>query len=218
MRIVTYQPFGLRRINISSTGTVLLNSSFLSPLKRQRGVSNRCNNATASPSKCANRLPVLLEHSAEQDSSSCSSSVASSSCSSRSSRSARLYRSDACSASSSSSTSLPRPSSSASPSEKRRSRYGREEFSLGHDFLRSAALDSPSPAPTKQKHQSVSLSAFDIVIDITSPTSPVKVSPPLAESSNSTVTTPRSGRPRDLRHMSPPRSRSPTPSLTSMSA
>ena len=61
------------------------------------------------------------------------------------------------------------------------------------------------------------LSAFDIIIDISSPTSPVSEEPPLG----STMTTPsRPSSTRDQRPKSPPRprSRSPTPSLTSMSA
>jgi hypothetical protein len=197
-------------------------------------VRNRSNNASASPSKCANRLPVLPELSGEQDSPSCSSSTPSS----YSASSARTCRSDAapsCSSSVSSSTCSPRSarscrsdatssvsSTSSKPrsSEKRRSRYGRDEFAVDHDFLRAAARDAPSPATTKQKHQSVCLSAYDIIIDITSPPSPISESPPPTESnSSSTITTPpRPIRPRDLRHMSPPRSRSPTPSLTSMSA
>ena len=40
------------------------------------------------------------------------------------------------------------------------------------NFLRTAALDASSPTPSKQKHQTVRLSDFDIVIDIASPTSP----------------------------------------------
>lgn len=177
---------------------LLTNYSFLSPLKRQRAVRNRSNNATPPPSKYSNRLPVLPELSGEQDifSSPSSSSVLSSTPSPS-----------------------PRPSPSASPSEKRRSRYGRDEFALDRDFLRTATVDAPNSALAKQKHQTVRLSAFDIVIDISGPTSPVSDSLPLAESSSSAaMTPPRPTRPRDLRRESPPRSRSPTPSLTSMSA
>ncbi|KAN0134205.1 hypothetical protein V8E53_007977 [Lactarius tabidus] len=185
---------------------LLTNYSFLSPLRRQRALR-----ATSSPSKCANRLPVLPEHSVEQDFPSCSSSISSSTCSSRPSR---PCRSDASSSSSSvtSSTRL-------SPSEKRRSRYGRDEFALDPNFLRATTLDATSPAPTKQKHQTVRLSAYDIVIDISSPTSPVSNASPL-DSSSTTTTPPRPTRARDQRPKSPtrPRTRSPTPSLTSMSA
>ncbi|KAH9047450.1 hypothetical protein EDB83DRAFT_2403107 [Lactarius deliciosus] len=169
---------------------LLSNYSFLSPLKRQRAVRNRSNIVTPCPSKCANRLPVLPELSGEQDAFSSPSPSPSVS-----------------------STSFLRTSPSACPSEKRRSRYGRDEFALDQDFLRVATLDAQSPTPAK--HQSVRLSAFDIVIDITAPTSPVNDSPP-AESSSSTP--PRPTRSRDIRLQSPPRSRSPTPSLTSMSA
>ncbi|KAI9462893.1 hypothetical protein BJY52DRAFT_1255845 [Lactarius psammicola] len=147
---------------------LLTNYSFLSPLKRQRAVRNRSNNATPSPSKYANRLPVLPELSGEQDAFS------------------SLFITNL------HSTTI---------------------------FLRAATLDTSDPAPAKQRHQSVRLSAFDIVIDITGPTSPVSDSPPLAESDSSIVTTPpRPTRPRDLQLESPPRTRSPTPSLTSMSA
>ncbi|KAI9444035.1 hypothetical protein H4582DRAFT_2095380 [Lactarius indigo] len=181
----------------SSTSVVLTNYSFLSPLKRQRAVRNRSNIATPSPSKCANRLPVLPELSGEQD----------------------AFSSPSPPPSVPSSTSFPRLSPPVCPSEKRRSRYGRDEFALDQDFLRVATLDAPSPTPAKQKRQSVRLSAFDIVIDITAPTSPVSDSPPPAESSSSTVTTPpRPTRSREIRSRSPPRTRSPTPSLTSMSA
>jgi hypothetical protein len=181
--------------------------------------------ATSSPSKCANRLPVLPEHSVEQDSPSCSSSITSSSCSSRPTLPSRPCRSDASSSCSSSVTSST-CSSRLSPSEKRRSRYGRDEFALDPNFLRAAAVDTTSPSPTKpsptkQKHQTVRLSAYDIVIDISSPTSPVHDASPLAESSGSAMTTPpRPTRPRDQQPKSPPRqrTRSPTPSLTSMSA
>ncbi|KAF8270112.1 hypothetical protein EI94DRAFT_1723475 [Lactarius quietus] len=199
---------------------LLSNYSFLSPLKRQRAVRARINNATplSPPSKCANRLPVLPELSGEQDLPSCSSSVSSSTCVSRASPSPRHCRSNAppsCPSSASSSTCSSRLSPPASASEKRRSRYGRDEFALDPDFLRNAS----SPTPTKQKHQTVRLSAFDIVIDITAPTSPISDVTPPAESSTTIMTTPpRPSRSRDLRLKSPPRSRSPTPSLTSMSA
>ena len=111
------------------------------------------------------------------------------------------------------STSSPR----LSPSEKRRSRYGRDEFALDPNFLHAATLDASSPAPSKQRHQTVRLSAFEIVIDISSPTSPISDAPPLS----STITTPpRHSNTRDQRSKSPPRprTRSPTPSLSSMSA
>ncbi|KAH9047148.1 hypothetical protein EDB84DRAFT_545588 [Lactarius hengduanensis] len=176
----------------SSTSVVLSNYSFLSPLKRQRAVRNRSNIVTPSPSKCANRLPVLPELSGEQDAFS------------------SLPPSPV------SSTSFLRTSPSVCPSEKRRSRYGRDEFALDQDFLRVATLGAQSPTPAK--HQSVSLSAFDIVIDITAPTSPISDSPPVESSSSTLTTPPRPTRSRDIRLQSPPRSRSPTPSLTSMSA
>ncbi|KAH9171567.1 hypothetical protein EDB89DRAFT_1970590 [Lactarius sanguifluus] len=150
---------------------LLSNYSFLSPLKRQRAVRNRGNIVTPSPSKCANRLPVLPELSGEQDafsSPSPSPSVLS--------------------------TSFPRTSPSVCPSEKRRSRYGRDEFALDQDFLRVATLDAHSPTPAEQRHQSVRLIGSVL------------------------TTPPRPTRSRDIRLQSPPRSRSPTPSLTSMSA
>ncbi|KAH9059783.1 hypothetical protein EDB87DRAFT_743490 [Lactarius vividus] len=172
---------------------LLSNYTFLSPLKRQRAVRNRSNIVTPSPSKCANRLPVLPELSGEQD----------------------VFPSPSPSVSS---TSFPRTSPSVCPSEKRRSRYGRDEFALDQDFLRVATLDAHSPILAKQRHQSVRLSAFDIVIDITAPTSPVSDSPPAESSSSPLSTPPRPTRSRDIRPQSPPRTRSPTPSLTSMSA
>ena len=207
--IVAYQ----RELTDLSTGTVITNYSFLSPHKRQRALR-----AIPSPSQCANRLPALPEHSVEQDSPSCSSSISSSSCSSRLSPPSRPCRSDA-SSSCSSSTS----SSRLSLSEKRRSRYGRDEFALDPNFLRATAPEASSPAPNKQKqeqkHQTVRLSAFDIVIDITSPTSPVSDVPPLS-TSTMTTTSARPGRTREQRPKTAPRARtrSPTPSLTSMSA
>ncbi|KAF8268591.1 hypothetical protein EI94DRAFT_1140256 [Lactarius quietus] len=60
-----------------------------------------------------------------------------------------------------------RASPSVSPSEKRRNRYSRDEFAIDANFLR----DATSPRPTKQTHQSIFLSDFDIVTDITAPTS-----------------------------------------------
>ena len=128
VRIAAYQ----REAIDLSTGTVITNYSFLSPLKRQHALR-----ATPSPSKCANRLPVLPEHSVEQDSPSCSSSITSS-CSSRLSPPPRPCRSDAPSSCSSFVTSSA-SSSRLSPSEKRRSRYGRDEFALDPNFLRAAA-------------------------------------------------------------------------------
>ncbi|KAI9449943.1 hypothetical protein F5148DRAFT_1245256 [Russula earlei] len=117
--------------------SLLMNYNFLSPLKRQRAVRNRSNNATDTPSSRANRLPVLPELSGEPD-------VFSSSLASTSTPSL-------CSASSSSHT-------TTCPNKKRLSRYGRDEFAVGgafavtDDFLTSA----PRAAPA----------AFDFVIDI----------------------------------------------------
>ncbi|KAH9988172.1 hypothetical protein BJV77DRAFT_1023270 [Russula vinacea] len=184
--------------------SLLTNYSFLSPLKRQRAVRNRSNNnpTTTTPSKRANRLPVVPELNGEHDDESSSS----------------------CSATTSSSPST--PSHSTSPKAKRLSRYGKDQFgafALTDDFLSAPPRAAPQPpssssprlrsssSSTKSMRQSVRLSAFDIVIDISAsePASPVSETP--AEPS----TPPR---PRDLDSRSPPRSRSPTPSLTSMSA
>ncbi|KAI0253449.1 hypothetical protein BJV78DRAFT_1280997 [Lactifluus subvellereus] len=169
--------------------SLLTNYSFLSPLKRQRAVRNRSNNATPTPSKRANRLPVVAELSAEQDS----------------------FFDSMSSASSSSSV-----SSFISPNRKRLSRYGKDQFTLGgtfhldDDFLSNAPRAAPHPPPPasgKPMRQSVRLSAFDIIIDIpaSEPASPISETP-IASS-----TPPR---PRDLRLQSPHRARSPTPSLT----
>ncbi len=132
---------------------VLTNYNFLSPLKRPRAVRNRSNNATPTPSKRANRLPVLPEFSAELGlmgySRMCSSSPAS------------LL-----------------PSYSTSPKEKRRSRYGKDEFAFRGA---SATTDeSPSAAPrtrprapsssVKPMRRSVRLSAF--VQQFSSPAGP----------------------------------------------
>jgi hypothetical protein len=66
-----------------------------------------------------------------------------------------------------------------------------DEFAHDPNFLRAAALDATSSAPTKQKHQTVRLSSFDI----TSPTSPVSdAAPPL---DSTTTMPPRPARPRD---------------------
>ncbi|KAI0297388.1 hypothetical protein BC826DRAFT_967724 [Russula brevipes] len=170
--------------------------------KRPRAVRNPSNNATPTPSKRANCLPVLPELSGEQDLISSAPSSTSSSSSS--------------SCSSSAST----PSRPTSHKEKRQSRYGRDQFAFGSgaftitdDFLSAAPRAAPPPPsqPAKPMRQSVCLSAFDIVVDISTsePASPV-CEPP------ATFSTPP--RRRDLRRLSPPRTRSPTPSLTSMSA
>src|SRR6266404_3839654 len=166
-------PYVSQFINLSeslliTTCTVLTNYNFLSQLKRQRAVRNRGNDASPTPSKRANRLPVLQELSGEQDYTSTPSFP---SCVP-------------------SSTSLPRPSPSPCPRDKRRSRYGRDEFTSGKDFVRTVSRDAHSPASIRQKHQSVCLSAFDFIIDITAPTSPVTDSPTPAESSSTTVSTP----------------------------
>ena len=52
------------------------------------------------------------------------------------------------------------------------------------------------PVPREQKHQTVRLSAFDIVINITNLTSPISDVPPLS-SSTMTTTPPRPSRTRD---------------------
>ncbi|KAI0302817.1 hypothetical protein B0F90DRAFT_1924981 [Multifurca ochricompacta] len=101
------------------------------------------------------------------------------------------------------------------------SRYGRDEFSfldgfhLDRDFLTAAPRAAPNPPSSSANSipQSVRLSAFDILIDAgaSEPASPT-FETPVATS------TPPPTRPCDLRLQSPPRSRSPTPSLTSMSA
>ena len=124
-------------------------------------------------------------------------------------------------ASSTSSTSSS-PSHSTCRKVKRLSRYGRDEFgafAVTDDYLSSVPRAAPQPPSsssssspsTKSMHRSVRLSSFDIVIDISAsePASPVSEIPPAP------CTPPRH---RDLRRLSPPRSRSPTPSLTSMSA
>ena len=107
------------------------------------------------------------------------------------------------------------PAHLAYPSESRRSRYGRNHFALDPHFLCATALDASSPAPGRQKHQAVRLSAFDI----TSPTLPASNAPPL-DSSTMPTKPPRPTRTRDQRLKTSPRARtrSPTPSLTSMSA
>ena len=159
------------------------------PSKLQRPVRNRTNSSPTTPSKRANRLPVLPELSGEHHH-----------------------------------ISFPSPSKSSltpsrpSPKMKRLSRYGRNEFgafSVTDDFLSTVPRAAPSPPSssspsTKSMHRSVRLSSFDIVIDIASePASPVSEIPPAP------CTPPRI---RDIRRLSPPRSCSPTPSLTSMSA
>jgi hypothetical protein len=77
-------------------------------------------------------------------------------------------------------------------------------------------LDASGPVPTKQKHQTVHLSAFDIIINITGPTSPVSDAALLLDST--IMMAPRPTRPGDQCPKSPPRTRSPTPSLISISA
>ncbi|KAI0280108.1 hypothetical protein BGY98DRAFT_371235 [Russula aff. rugulosa BPL654] len=165
----------------------------LPPLRPEHPARSRKNSSPKTPSKRANRLPVLPELSAEHH------------------------------------VSFPSPSKSSStpsrssPKMKRLSRYGRNEFgalTLTDDFLSTAPRVAPKPPPssppsssppTKSMRQTVRLSSFDIVIDVSAsePASPINEIP-LAP-----CTPPRS---RDLRRLSPPRSRSPTPSLTSVSA
>ncbi|KAH9954782.1 hypothetical protein BC827DRAFT_927307 [Russula dissimulans] len=174
---------------------LLPNYSFLSPLRRQRAVRNRTNNVSDTPSKRANRLPVLPELAGEQD----------------------IFCSALSSASSSSLCSASSSSRCTTPNKKRLSRYGRDEFAFGgafsvtDDFLSTTPRAAPRPPPstTRQMYQSVRLSAFDFVLDISAsePVSPVG-DKPVASS------TP----PRDTRRWSPSPSRSPTPSLTSVSA
>ena len=113
---------------------------------------------------------MLPEHSGQH--SSCSTSISSSSSSSRLSPHPRSCRSDASSSCSSSVTSST-SSSRQSPTEKRRSRYGRDEFDLDPNFLCASALDTSSPAPGKQKHQTFRLSVLEIDVDIASTTTPV---------------------------------------------
>ena len=168
---------------------VLTSSGLLSPLKHQRPVRKRNNSSPTTPSKRANRLPALHELSGEQDE--CFSPP-----------------------STTSSTS----SHSTSPKAKRLSRYGKDEFgafSLTDDFLSAVPRAAPSPPSsspsTKSIRRSVRLSSFDIVIDI----SPSEPASPVSEIPAAPSTPPRH---RDLRRLSPSRSRSPTPSLTSMSA
>ena len=201
------------RSHSPTSHVVLTNYSFLSPLKRQRGQRNRSNINPMTPSKRAIRLPVLAEflwEEQEEEESSPSSTASTSS-------------TPPPSTASTAST----PPHSTSPKAKRISRYGRDEFGafgLTDDFLsappRAAPQPPSSPRPSssspstksKSKRQSVCLSAFDIIIDIAAsePASPVTETPAAPPS-----TPPRS---RDLGRRSPPRSRSPTPSLTSMSA
>ena len=113
---------------------------------------------------------MLPEHSGQH--SSCSTSISSSSSSSRLSPPPRSCRSDASSSCSSSVTSST-SSSRQSPTDKRRSRYGRDEFDLDPNSLRASALDTSSPAPGKQKHQTFRLSVLETDVDIASPTTPV---------------------------------------------
>ncbi|KAF8480517.1 hypothetical protein DFH94DRAFT_481151 [Russula ochroleuca] len=182
---------------------LLANYSFLSPLKRQRAVRNRSNNNPTTPSKLANRLPVVPELSGEHDD----------------------EPSSPCSASASSSSTA---SHSTSPKAKRLSRYGKDQFGafgLTDDFLSAPPRAAPQPPSSpsspsrrssssstkKMRRKSVCLSAFDIIIDI----SPSEPASPVSETPAEPSTPPR---PRDLGRRSPPRSLSPTPSLTSMSA
>jgi hypothetical protein len=117
------------------------------PVKRQHPVRNRNNSSPTTPSKRANRLPVLPELSGEHHVSFPSPSKSS-------------YT----------------PSHST-PKMKRLSRYGRNEFgafSLTDDFLSTVPRAAPKPpssppsssSSTKSMHRSVRLSSFDIVIDI----------------------------------------------------
>ncbi|KAI0258377.1 hypothetical protein BC834DRAFT_82336 [Gloeopeniophorella convolvens] len=178
-----------------------MNRSFLSPLKRQRAVRNRGNNASPSSSKRANCLPPLSELSAEDSPrSSCSSS------------------------------SSP-PSCSPAPTNKRQSRYGRDEFRelddsgdyLDDNFLLAAPRPAPRPpikhAQTAPAHptsrQTVRLSMFDILFD--PPTSPELE---LDSEPTSPMHAPQTPPPtrRAWPPASPPRhSRSPSPSLTNTS-
>lgn len=57
------------------------------------------------------------------------------------------------------------------PSEKRSSRHRRNKFALDPNLLRVTAFEMSSPVPSKRENQHICLSAFDVVIDITSPTS-----------------------------------------------
>jgi hypothetical protein len=63
------------------------------------------------------------------------------------------------------------------------------QFALDPNFLRAAAPDASSPVPIKQKQQTVRLSTFVIVIDISSTTS-LANDVSLAESSSSAMMTP----------------------------
>ncbi|KAH8991836.1 hypothetical protein EDB86DRAFT_3079452 [Lactarius hatsudake] len=104
---------------------LLTNYSILSPLKRQCIVRGRSNNATPSPSKCANRLPVLSELSGKQDAFSFSIHLSSVSLSNP----------------------FPRISPSVCPSEKPRIRYGRREIAPDQAEISSGRQLSTHPVP-----------------------------------------------------------------------
>jgi hypothetical protein len=183
----------------SPSHVVLTNYSILSPLKRQRAVRNRSNNATPgpTPSSRANRLPALPEHLGAGDQETHYSLMSSfpGLCSSNP------------------------PPCPRSSQEKRLSRYGKDEFARfcggttaadGCPSTGSRTTPRASSSSVKQMHRSVRLSTFDIFLDasLSEPSSPV--------SETSLASSPP--RRRDRRPSSPLRARSPTPSLTSMSA
>ena len=182
----------------SPTCAVLTNNNFLSSLKRHRAVRNRSNNVTPTPSKHTNRLPILPERPEDEE------------------MPVRFTGGDF-------SCSLPPlpPPRSTSPKEKRRSRYGKGRFAVrdastvtdecpGSSAQPRIASRDPSSS-IKQMRRSVRLSAFDIILDI--PTS--EPASPVSETSSVPYTSPC---PRGQRTSPLNRTRSPTPSLTSMSA
>jgi hypothetical protein len=168
--------------------------------------------------QCASRLPVLPEHSVEQGSPSCSSSIIDMFVSAI--FSVRPCRSDASTSCSSSVTHQllfisPISLREAPQSLRQRRIYNRPQFLARSSSRRVQSRAHQAKTPNcasegirhrHRHHQS---------------TSPVNDVSTLAEPSSSAMTTPpRPTRPRDQRPKSPrrPRTRSPTPSLTSMSA
>ncbi|KAH9983148.1 hypothetical protein BJV74DRAFT_49871 [Russula compacta] len=170
-----------------------MNQGILSSLKRQQVARNRSNNATSPSSKRANRLPVLHEHSAMEGAFNMT-----------------LLGVGAAV------PPIPPPLGS---SKKRRSRYSKIEVTRGSsptlpdNFLSAAPRAAPCPpsSSVSARRQLTSLSAFDIIID-NPPPEPASL---VSETPGASSTPPR---PRGTPHWSPPRSCSPTPSLTSTSA